>query len=155
MLELVGRFILLISMNFITSDESAHALKLSNSKALTGQGALDCGTVHCSIYLVSIDLMIICGRNTSSLLEIVPWDVQCVLIKLLLIGKLIGIVLIGLELVRVGLIVIRLVGIHEIICLIELNLYNESIHSFLSNFLIFFALFLLFLLRENHFTLGN
>ena len=60
-LELECRFVRLISKIVISSNESAHALKFSKAKTFAGEGALDCGAVHCSIEFVSIDLVRVGG----------------------------------------------------------------------------------------------
>lgn len=52
----------------------------------------------------------------------VLWDVQCVWSKLLLTGKSVSIVLIGFELIGVLRVVVGLIGIHGMICSIELIL---------------------------------
>ena len=63
--------------------------------------------------------MSVVGRNGAGLLEVVFWDVQGVLIELLLIGGLVSVELIGFKLIGVGRVVIGLVGIHGMICSIE------------------------------------
>ncbi len=63
--------------------------------------------------------MIVVGRNGAGLLEVVFWEVQGVLSELLLIGGLVSVELIGFKLIGVGRVVIRLVGIHGMICSIE------------------------------------
>ena len=112
--KLKWRFVVLKARLFSVANESTHWLKFTKAEAFTRQCTFNGWAVHGSVKFGTIDLMVLGWWQTSSLMKVGGfWEIQSIVIELVLGIELIIGVLIAFELGVVGLEVIRLIGIHE------------------------------------------